>query len=424
MRRLLAFVCFSALLALLVLGALPGSAAEQVTLRWTVWAGSPEELNIYQLQAKEFQAKNPGIKVILESGPFANYWDKQQAAFASNTAADVMELSHAFWPSLKTKGVLLDLLPIIRKTGYDLDGFYPQLLDNFYYNGGLYGFPVNASTCALYYNKTLFDKAGIPYPDKTWTWDTFLGAAKKLTKYDASGRAVQWGASIGKSSGFALWNPILVFLWQNGADMLNDDYTEFVMNSPEAVEALQFLVDLRLKHRVAPTPFEEADLGNLFMSGRVAMEVNHRAMVPAYKQITTFEWDVAHLPYKKERATTLGAPCFCISAKTKHPEEAFKLLSYIVGEGQRFNMSLGNSIPTRKDPALLELNLVPPPENGVVFIDAVEYGHKVPYNPVWSEMDGIMTKALDLVWLGRKSVQDAMNEIKPQIDRLLKSVAK
>ena len=149
MRRLLAFVCFSALLALLVLGALPGSAAEQVTLRWTVWAGSPEELNIYQLQAKEFQEKNPGIKVILESGPFANYWDKQQAAFASNTAADVMELSHAFWPSLKTKGVLLDLLPIIRKTGYDLDGFYPQLLDNFYYKGGLYGFPLNASTCAL-----------------------------------------------------------------------------------------------------------------------------------------------------------------------------------------------------------------------------------------------------------------------------------
>ena len=70
MRRLLAFVCFSALLALLVLGALPGSAAEQVTLRWTVWAGSPEELNIYQLQAK-VPGEEPGNQGHTRSGPFA-----------------------------------------------------------------------------------------------------------------------------------------------------------------------------------------------------------------------------------------------------------------------------------------------------------------------------------------------------------------
>ena len=89
---------------------------------------------------------------------------------------------------------VLDLTSLINEDKkFSLNGYFPATLKPLTYNGHLYGLPVNWSTMVMFYNKTLFDKAGVKYPDESWTWDDFRAAAQKLTIRE-NGRAVQYGA--------------------------------------------------------------------------------------------------------------------------------------------------------------------------------------------------------------------------------------
>jgi ABC-type glycerol-3-phosphate transport system substrate-binding protein len=187
-------------------------------------------------------------------------------------------------------------------TGY-LSDFFPVMLAECSRNGKLTSMPFNKSVPVYYYNKDLFAKAGLDPEKFPATWDQFIAAAKKLTlDADHDGIPEQWGTAF--PTGAAWMFQCLVL--QNGGEIFSPDGKKVVFDSPEGIEALQYLVDLVHKHKVAflTTGFEHQ---NDFLSGRVAMIQSSSASL-AYMalQKIPFNMGIAPLPMKKRPAVVLS----------------------------------------------------------------------------------------------------------------------
>ena len=174
--------------------------------------------------------------------------------------------------------------------------YYPQALAAFQWNGEQICMPQNISSPVIYYNKTLFDAAGLTYPTDAWTWDGFLETAKMMTQdSDNDGATDVYGFGI---------DPTLVratpFVWMNGGDLVDDPIapTRLTLDTPESKEALQWFMALQLTHQVTPDAVAEEAESSLsrFINGRLAMFMDSRRAVPEFRAITAFDWDVAALP--------------------------------------------------------------------------------------------------------------------------------
>ena len=110
-------------------------------------------------------------------------------AIAGGDAPDVFAMDGPLFPDYQSRDVLLDLKPFIDRDGYDLGQLADQAVADFTTPDGQFGLPRDLNVIALFYNKTMFDAAGIPYPDETWDWAKLVEVAKKLTIKDADGKA-------------------------------------------------------------------------------------------------------------------------------------------------------------------------------------------------------------------------------------------
>ena len=176
--------------------------------------------------------------------------------------------------------------------------FYPEAIDPFRWQGELMCIPQNLSSLVVYYNKELFDDAGLPYPEDDWTWDEFLATAQALTQdIDGDGATDQYG--LGTEASIFRVAP---FIWQNGGELVVTERTARPSASRSthrpAREAIQWFVDLQVAHHVVPDAEAEAaeDSESRFLNGTTAMFLNSRRGVPTYREITGFDWDVAALP--------------------------------------------------------------------------------------------------------------------------------
>ena len=196
------------------------AAAGPTTITWAFW-GSPEEAESHKIVAEAFMKENPDIKIELWNQPWNDYFTKIQTLWASGDSKTIPDVAF-LWPTPKyaAQGVLENLDPYIEKSGYDLKDYWPGLLESASYDGSVYGFPRDIEVNVLYYNKDLFDQAGVEYPTDTWTWDDLLAAAEKLTVKDASGNVTQY-ALAAEGGKYSKW------LNQNGGAIL-DDYSQSV----------------------------------------------------------------------------------------------------------------------------------------------------------------------------------------------------
>jgi multiple sugar transport system substrate-binding protein len=280
----------------------------------------------------------------------------------------------------------------------------PKSLRAFTYEKGLYALPKDIGSLVIFYNKDLFDKAGVPYPDKTWTWDTLIENGRRLTKTDSSGRPSQFGFLAYRQ--IERWAP---FVYQNGGRIFDENGERCLLDKPEAIEAVQFFTDLFLKHHIMPTISQSQAMGGgqgqLFESGKVAMIVDGRWMVPQYSK-AKFAWDVAHLPKMKERGTFTHVSGYVMSSRSKHKSEAWRLLKYLTGRKVQTSMTeKGLLVPARKSIAASDVFLTPdvPPAHDEVFLEATEYGHLLFTNPFMRRDEDVrkLEDMVELIFLGR-----------------------
>jgi multiple sugar transport system substrate-binding protein len=307
---------------------------EPVTLRLSAW-GSPEQNAPTSAMIAAFMAKYPSITVEEEFDPFDGYWEKKTTQLASDQLPDVFAMSTAYICDYASSGRLADL------TSYLVDPEISALvknlpanaMENLTINGKTIGFPYATGTLVLYYNKTLFDAAGVEYPKAGWTYNDLLAAATKLSvDKNGDGELDQWGFDAGVA-GIDIFYGILHSF---GGTWFSADGTKSLVNSPESVKAVQFIQDLAYKNKVSPRPQDTEGVDNPFASGLTAMHLGLVGDMSAYKEITDFQWDMAApaLGFNGEKAagSIRGNPNFVVSAKTAHPYEAALLSAYMAGD--------------------------------------------------------------------------------------------
>jgi len=396
---------------------------KKVTVKVAFW-GSPEEIGIITTTIKDWEKSHPDIKVKLEHIPFGSYVSKILTEYAGKSAPDIVAAEVNMFVSFADKDVFVDLKPFVEKdSSFDLNEFFPEVIDWYTVKGKLYAIPRDTAPMAcIYYNKKLFDEAGVAYPTDDWNWSDLLEKAQKLTKLDKDGKVIQYGFYSD------MWGN---FVYSNGGSIVDDikNPTKCLLNSPEAIGGLEFLVDLAHKYKVSPTPntFRNLGLGiiQMFMMQRVAMFHSGIWETPLLRKAKDFEWDVAMYPKgpKGARKFGTGGTGYGILKTTKYPEEAWEVLKALSGdEGQIMLAESGLAQPANKKIAEGEhfAGSNKPPLNKKMLNEAVRYTVYDPFHEKWREArDLYIYPEFDLMFNGLKSVKETVNKVVPEVNKLL-----
>lgn len=398
------------------------TAGEVETIKFSGW-GDPQEKEVFTKLLKSFEAANPNIKVEYIHVP-DDYVGKMNTILAGGNAPDIFYVPDGDFGRWVSQGVLMPIDSYMKSTNINVSDIWENALIRYRYDGAkmgvgpLYCLPKDIGPTVLYYNKDLFTKANVPFPsaDKPMTFQELIDVAKKLTHTNSDGKIDQYGM------GPIWWEG---FVWGNGGKVLSDDRKEFLLNSKEATDALQFAADLRNVYKVSPDSraLEAMNDGQMFETGRLAMVINGRWQVPAYRKLK-FDWDVAPLPTAGKWNGWSGSVGLGIYSKSKHANAAFKLMEYLSGpEGQKLQSELGFAIPNFKSMAKTDVFLQPgqKPAHAEVFLKAAEAESPGPWtnlpNNKWLDL---VNQNLGQIWDGKKKAKELMDELKPKVDAALK----
>lgn len=382
-----------------------GPADDRTEVSLFTWV-QPDEAAVNQQLIRQFEREHPDLRIRLINDPSQRAMDKLQTMFAAGEPPDVMSIHGAYFVPLAAKGALLDLEPLIEgDPEFNLADFYPGLLDLSRYDGKLYSLPRYASVYVLFYNQDLFDAAGVGYPNAEWTWDDYLAAAQRLTVRSDDPNRRQYGCIID------FWGARLYpWIWQNGGQILNDDRTRCLIDRPQAIEALQFLIDLRDKYHVA-APSDSTDRNmalDAFKSGRIGMYMTGAWDIQTLQPVDSLRWGVAPLPRRKRQATLLGTENYAIAARTEHPKQAWALMAFLLrGSSQQRMAQELEKQPSRRSVAEGPYLQGPLGEKHRVFVEALDYAVAPPNIPEWDRIGRrAIQDQMDLVWTGKISVAE------------------
>jgi multiple sugar transport system substrate-binding protein len=398
-----------------------------VPVKVTFWGG-PEEIDIITHSIADWQKEHPEINVIFEHTPYTGYDSKILTRIAGGAAPDIIATEVDQFVTFASKNVLEDLGPFLDQETpgtFSRNEFFPKIFERFTVQGRVLGIPRDVAPFAcIFYNKKLFDEAGIAYPTEDWTWDDLLRSARAMTKKDAGGRTVQYGFY-----GWAWQN----FIYGNGGALVDDvrKPTKTLLDDPKTIEGLQFYADLINLYEVMPAPVALANSGMgvdlMFASGRLAMFLSGIWETPNLRNYN-FAWDVAMFPKNSKgiRAFGTGGSAYAILKSSKHKKEAWAVVKALTGaKGQEELARRGLAQPSRKDVAqgpywAGDKN---PPANKKMLNEAVNWIVFSPFHPHWREIEEKYLKPkLDLVFNGKKTAAEIARELTPKINELLKEV--
>ena len=305
--------------------------------------------------------------------------------------------------------------PLIVRDGFDTSALADLGVKDFTApDGHLYGLPRDLSTIALYYNKTMFNAAGIPYPDDTWDWSKLVDVATKLTK--TSGGATQWGFYTETTDMENYWSSLV---WQAGGDILSADKKSVVIDTDQAAAGIQFLQDLIYKYKVMaqPTP---GGSGDLFENGQAAMEADGSWLVPSH-EAAGIDFGVAPLPTGPAgRATSVNPSGVVIYKGTKSPDAAWEFVKCYTGpDMQAMVASLKASMPANKQ--VLADTYATSFDGAEVFAGALAYAHLKPSFRGYNEFTTALQDELDSKVFNdnQLTAKAALDEITPTLKGLL-----
>lgn len=393
---------------------------QQTTVRLLTTHGATMAPFIAQ-SLEKFRAQHPDINLEHEDLT-EGYYDRLNVMLASETLPDVVNLRSFDMYDWYRLGNLHSVSPFL-DADPDLapEDLVEAIFRSCFFEGEYWGLPYDASVMIFYYNKSLFDQAGVAYPQDTWTWDDMVSIGQSLT--DATQE--NWGFA--RFPGITSWTAEPWYL-SNGAQMINEERTEWTLVGPEAEATLQFLVDLAAKEKIAPPPEAASDL-NLFVIGKGAIYTSGQWEIPGNRDaIQDFEWDIAAFPAGPagHHPITHGGT-YIMYAKTQAPEAAWQIQKWICAEEDwQANVygASGYSIPSLK--AVSETAwLAPvqeqgkPPANAKVVLD--ELAAAVPGSlwPNYQKIASIMSEEMEQVLIGDAPVAAGLEALKTRADEAI-----
>ncbi len=403
---------FLYLILLLLLWPLTACGSRQETAVSFLVFGDPAELAAYEKLVAAFMAEHPEITIELGHVPGQSDYRKRLAAgFAAGSPPDVFLLNYRRIGAFAADGVLEPVGPYLAQSKVLKEAeFYSEAITAFTFQDQLWCIPQNLSSLVVYYNEDLFAAAGLQPPAPDWTWSDFLAVARTLTRdLDGDGRIDQYGAGIEPS----LYR-LAPFVWQNGGDVVDDPTrpTRLTLDSPAALEAFTWFVNLQVQEGVVPDAVAESAISseNRFLQGTLAMYFNSRRGVPTYRTITDFRWDVAPLPRFRQAAGILHSDGYCMAAAARNKGAAWTFIEFANSStGQRLIAETGRTVPSLRQVAAEPVFLAPtlPPRNSRVFLDTLPVMRQVPTITQWVAIEETANREIERAFYGQISVAEA-----------------
>jgi multiple sugar transport system substrate-binding protein len=435
-KKLVSMILGVALISSIFVGC-GGSKAEEksadgkIEISWMCY-GQPQETKVYEQVIKKFEEKYTNVKVKLVSTTQDQYGQKIQAAMASNTMSDVVYMGPGDVKAWVNSGKMLKMTDYLNKAEKDgilkLDDIWEKGINKYKYDGtkigqgDIYALPKDIGPFGFGYNKTLFEKKGIPLPDKTkpYTWDQFIEVCKKLTN-DTGGDDATFGTGLNIN-----WS-LQPFVFSNGADWLNADANKVTVTDPKFVQALQYFVDQTLVNKITPSSQQGQTLDTYqrWLKGQLGFFAVAPWDIAAFESLP-FEYDLCPWPAGStgETASWLGSVGFGVAANSKHPQEATNLAIFLSTDKDANKMvsDLQIQVPNIKSMAKEDyLKSDKKPANKQVFLDLIEkYGKPLPgertYNGEWYNK---FFEGINDVVEGKISAKDYCEKVQPEMQKLL-----
>lgn len=418
--RLLVFVMILSLILTACGGAqAPADSNEPVTISMMMW-GDPAELEVWNQIVSDFHQTNPNITVKVEVSDWDSYWTKVKTMLSAGTPPDVFAMDAPLYLDYQSRGVLLNLQPYLDKNPDLLNGVYPQTLDAYKTSDGMYGLPRDFQTIVLFYNKDMFDAAGVAYPTADWTYDDLRDAAKKLTRdSDGDGKTDQFGFYSD------LWDMELIWseaIWAYGGDIVSADHTRTLVGEPKAREAWQLFNDMMFVDKSWPNSTTAGEYGgDPFLAGVAAMTTIGHWAVPGYSEVS-FKWDVVPMPKGPAgQATSVNSAGFVIGKASRNPDAAFEFLKYVLSEpAQKRLAELGFACPVLKSVAESDAFLKQDTAiDQKVFIDSLAFAHMKPVFKGYDEWSSAIGDGMATVWMGETELDATLDDAVKAADEVL-----
>ena len=403
MKKLISLV-----LALMMVLGMTAAVAEPVTLTYAHFSGSGVQEEVLNKMIDVFESKNPDIKIDLQITGFEDYFTKLATVIGGGNAPDVFEMNMENFLAYMLRGACADLTGLVDTANYS-EGTLAAVSSD----GKLYAVPMSFSTCLLFYNKDLFDQAGVEYPNDSWTWADIQAAAEKIK---ALGEDI-WGVYQPIT-----YNEFYKSVKGNGGSLLTPDYSAFTLNSAENVEVLDAMIKrVRGDERVMPTTEDMAGRGDwdLFQEGKLGMCITGIWAFPTFTEKCPFDWDVVVEPGYETKSTFYCANVNCVSPSSDKKEAAAKFIDAMGSDPDIVQLRLDASweLPTIADQSKLTQYLeVTPPANRKAVFDSMDFAAAPPALLEQGAVSEIINNVLSTLEMDDLSAQEALDEIQAQLE--------
>ncbi|WP_309064783.1 ABC transporter substrate-binding protein [Microbacterium sp.] len=391
-------------------GASGGSAdGGPVTITYGMW--DQDQKPTMEKIAAAFEKTHPDVDVEIQVTPYKEYFTKLQTSVSGGSAPDVFWMNGPNFQLYASNGVIAPL----DDAGIDAADYPDGLIDLYTYDGKLYGAPKDFDTIALWYNKELFDAAGVDYPKAGWTWDDLKAAAAKLTD-PAKG---QYGIAASQFGQENYYNSIA----QAGGEVINADGTKTGYDTPGALAGITLWTDL-IEAGSSPTAQQMTDTGpeDMFLSGKVAMFQNGSWTAHTYAENADIADKVDVAPLAAGSAgnqSVIHGLANVANAKSENLDAAKEFAAFASGdEAADIMASAGTVIPAFNGKQQAWVDALPQYDLQV-YIDALETAVPYPVSKNTSAWTSIESEILSQVWAGNVTPEAGLKDLAEKMQAAL-----
>lgn len=397
---------------LLAMPVIVNAADAPVTIRYTLW--DRNQLPGEQQLINEFEKENPGIKVEAELTPYDQYFIKLSSAVGGNVAPDVFWMNMPNFQQYVKNGMLEPLSNYLKTPGApQLDDFVKSSVNAYQYQSAQYAIPRDIDAIAVWYNKDLFDKAGVAYPEKGWTWDTLKQKSEQLRKgLDKQSYPLAMELSSGQDSYFNL-------LLQAGDDIVLPGGKTDVANDKAFGMYRQVQEMLRTGLMQPPGETEAADS---FQSNKVAMVYagSWWALPFSQNELIKDHIGVVPMPKMDREAGVSHSLAFAMSSKSAHKDAAWKFIAFMSSEHAQQTLANGKVVIPANQKVAKDWAAAFKTIDVSAYVDSLSFSHKYPTagsnTAKWSS---IFNDGLKKVWMGADP-QTVMPGVAQRMEREMK----
>ena len=384
-------------------------AFAQVTLTlWTESATAPESVF-----AQEFSDMDNGITVDVREIRFDDLVTDTLRAVATRTNPDLIAIDNPDHAAFAARGAFLDITDRLAASDViDIDRVFDGPRASLTWDGAIYGIPRASNTIALYYNKDMYEAAGLDPDSPPQTWDELLEAARALTDPDNDVYGIAFSARASEEGTFQFlpWAQMA----GGGFENINAD------GVADALELWKAFLDEGLASPDTLTRGQWDSTGT-FNGGNAAMAISGPWELGRMAADADFEWGVTLLPVKEEggpRASALGDFNLAVFANTEHPDEAFAFLEYMVSQVDRVWPEF-TRLPSFAGVELAPTGDARIDEAAQVFTEQLGYARNRGPHPDWPRISSAIQDAFQSVLTDQAEAQDALDRAQEQIEGIL-----